>query len=143
MARRRRDGSHITSGGPLHRPLEALIRSSLPTRVDRPLRLVAPSVVQSELMDFEDDRLWSPHERVPHGLRGPSLIERSPQGGIAPSDVPAAVAWSHRHFPKFASPRAVIVCARRSIRKEVMFATGQGGRKHRRGRRGRNSDVRC
>lgn len=48
--------------------------------------------------------------------------------------------WSVRHV----FPRDAVVCVRRKIRKEVIFATGKAGRGgQRRPRRNENSDVVC
>lgn len=49
------------------------------------------------------------------------------------------------HGLRFINPRRVLICVRRAVRKEVMFAVGQGGKRGKRKspRRSAYSDVRC
>lgn len=115
----------------------AIIRSP-----DRPIARLA-------LAPREDRRHWSPSRfpiaaraflqhasnfkaaRVGRAARGKALTEKAKM-----SLVPAAV--------RFDDPRFVYVCERRKRRREVIFATGKGGKRgQRRPWRNEFSEIRC
>lgn len=86
----------------------------------------------SNLMPVEDRRRWTPDRTRPlkriDGSFGVGLEARRP--------------WS---LYGFRAPFRVVLCVRRKIRRQVMFAVGGAGsgRKMRRPRRNRFSKVRC
>lgn len=62
-------------------------------------------------------------------------------------EVPIAIKFvPNRNLKKplaIVAPKSAILCARRKVRKEVLFAIGKQGRGNRRGRFNENSKVRC
>lgn len=94
-----------------------------------------------------DRRRWSPDRLRPAMTRfGPARFAvRSPSVRSTFYGKPYLrpvfnVSWESRTF---ADPIRVYICARRKIRRAVMFALGRGGGGKRKGRRNFYSDVRC
>lgn len=88
---------------------------------------------------YEDRRRFEPLTVA----RRPSAVVES----AARVDVAHSTKMRRTLTPRlgFVDPRRVFVCMRRSIRREVLFASGAGGRPGRKKqyRRGPYSDVRC
>lgn len=115
-------GSHITANRPPNRLLPRL-------RFPVPLNII------------EDNRT----PRFPlTRLRAHKLITSL---SITPRRVsrPTHQSWtSPLKTPSLKLPREAVICLRRSIRKEVLFATGKGGSKHKRKyRRTEHSKIIC
>ena len=106
----------------------ANLRLSLPSR-----SLSRPSL---SMMEIEDRRQFHPSGRQ----RGAALFNVSHHNLQATPS-------RRRLIPKsvsFVTPDRVLLCVRRKIRKEVMFAKGgAGSKKMRRPKRNHYSDVRC
>lgn len=103
-----------------------------------------------ELLD--DLRTWHPDTiREPLTILGePSIIEwdaptpsrRRSSGLPAPIHQP----WQrvgNNPVGRFTAPDTVSVCVRRKTRREVLFASGRGGRNKRKRHYNQNSKVRC
>lgn len=100
---------------------------------------VRPLVRSRWLSDIEDRRQWSPID-TPRTLNG-MQFRRLRQPGYTMDGMPSAIARIG-----FADPHRVVLCVRRKRRREIIFALGVGGRKGRRTRKPRRnkwSEVRC
>lgn len=82
---------------------------------------------------LRDARRIPPSRRIPTTFSGtPAKLKPSYAKGLYPSS-----------SLRIATPERSFTCARRKIRKEVIFASGHGGRKNRPPHYSRQSDVRC
>lgn len=92
-----------------------------------------------------DRRFYSPTLSVapPAALspRAVRLVERVP--ARSPSPRPRSATALLRAPVAFAVPKAVAICVRRHVRREVLMARGVGGSRVRRPRRNPWSDVSC
>lgn len=89
----------------------------------------------SALADISDSRRWKP-PRV-RSLVPPRTV-RGRVAKIKPRFLPS------RLTAVFSLPRDAIICARRKIRKQVLFAKGKGGANHkRRHKYTKDSQFRC
>lgn len=105
--------------------------------------LFTPPVVRSSPMEIEDHREYRPLERskfltVPRILRSAS-IARTSSTRVAKFTQLDLRGGQQR----FAVPKQTMVCVRRTIRRQVLFAKGRGGGGHKRPRRNQWSNVRC
>lgn len=95
------------------------------------------AAVRSTLSEVEDGRTFSPDPdqrlRRISGSRPVRLASAPPSrvGGLLDT------------YPVVRSPEHAIVCVRRKIRRGVILAKGKGGGGHRKGRKGRNSNIWC
>lgn len=105
----------------------------------------APTVWPSGLLQaIEDRRLYHPEGpwAQPKGLfRTASEVVGTP--ARSPRSVGGQRSGLSPDYFKFRSPKAVVKCVRRKQRREVLFATGKGGRGWRKKRRDQWSDVHC
>lgn len=95
----------------------------------------------SLLSAIEDRRLYHPVSPAPaktFTTKAAADVLGSPvrKGPLARSTLSA-------DFFKFRQPKAVAICVRRKQRREVLFASGKGGKGWRRKRRNAWSDVHC
>lgn len=117
------------------RTFEPVSRSlHVPDQLDRVLEYLDNPVVRSKLREFEDHRTYRPIDEVdqPRSSRSVAKVKMV-DGRFGLQQV-------------FTSPRAVLVCVRRKIRKEIMHAlgrTGRGGVGNRTPRFNARSKVRC
>lgn len=83
---------------------------------------------------LEDRRLYKPDR----GLAPPAALNRNASRIVAPK-------YSPPFAVRFADPRLVSICAKRKIRREVLFALGKGGKRGRLNKPRRNfwSRVSC
>lgn len=87
------------------------------------------------LQQIEDRRTYHPE-----GLQRPARAFKKAQHKlVAPktrsSKVPQGV--------QFYTPGTILICVRRAVRREVLFAKNKGGGRHKRPRRNHYSDVQC
>lgn len=107
---RRRDSQrdYIAIAKPL--PKRGLLRDSI--------------ILSTPLLTFQDNRSWSPNRYpIPMTVRArPAVIQ--------------AKANFKKYLPSvtFSAPKDAVVCVRRKIRKEVLFAKGSAGSSRRRNR---------
>lgn len=95
-----------------------------------------PHEVRSRLSDVEDLRTFSPAgdaQTVTVGGR-PTRLTTSP-GYHHSFSPPVQIGYEH--------PRVVATCVRRHQRREVLFASGKGGGKHKKPRFNSRSTTRC
>lgn len=116
-----------------------------------PVSMATPLAIPSgHLLDIEDGRLWHPdadHGALTIGGRfAHVVVHKRPVIGRANT------IWSGRGLPvgvqvpvgiQFESPLKVVTCVRRKVRRQIMFATGRGGKFHRKPRRSWRSDIKC
>lgn len=110
---------------------------------------ISPSAIRSyPLIEVEDRREWHPDPVAP--LRSPRRWRHRltlPQVVISPArparfGVSATKTYSPT-LPAFHAPKTLALCVRRKQRREVIFAKGKGGGKHRRPRRNKWSNYSC
>jgi len=146
LARRRtrtfseRDTSRITSGLPDDLFLDVIRPTPLPQLPINTFR--DPVAVLSEI---EDRRTWHPDTILSAPFRSlrRSRVSLSPRSISPRSRSFRSAGMSSRPIFSFAAPRYVAVCIRRKRRREVMFASGYGGRGYRRRRRSAYTSIRC
>lgn len=131
---RRRDIHHSIASTLPDRDLEQLVRVLPDLPINSP-------VVRSPYTEVEDYRLFTPDAvRVSKSSRRRSVrIQLAPASAGRTSGRP----FSDVQALMFRAPKFALVCVRRKQRKEVLFASGKGGKRTRRGRRSFWSDVRC
>lgn len=133
MARRSKSrakrGASVTSTRPYSRPTYPRVRLPAASgRVSRVLRIArtslpTPSPHQVLASVFSDNREWHPE-----GRERPVRATRRPAARlVVPSPLHDPAAGTKARI-MFADPARVDVCARRSIRKQVLFALGKAGR---------------
>lgn len=117
-----------------------------PNRLLSPVRILRPSALpirlaRVQLRDFDDRRRWHPEpfHRPPVAFQRPAarLVATNPPDRPK-RFVPASVG--------FKDPSRVSLCVRRRSRREVLFATGSGGRPrryHNKPRRNELSNYSC
>lgn len=115
--------SLLADSEPIVRPAPLLRPSRLEAIARRSRERTAPP-----LSDVEDRRRYTPQVRWPRKLGGETakLTLKHPRPTAGRRN-----AW----LPRFDAPRDVIICIRRKIRREVMFAlrkTGRGARSKKR-----------
>lgn len=97
-----------------------------------------PRSKSPHLNRYEDLRTWHPIRKFARPLK------RRDGGhlrlGVKLSRSPLHVTW---HGVRAEGPLGVVICAKRKIRREVIFATGANGRVFRRPRRNLFSGVKC
>lgn len=135
MARKRR---HRQS----ERDAYDVARQSLHHVVSRPIRALA---VTTPLRSLEDRRTWYPEPAI-----RPALTFRGARHSLEAAPVSPRQSRRSRlyvpHQVMFAQSAQVVVCAKRKVRRETLFATGKikrgAGRKHR-PHRNSLSHIRC
>lgn len=116
------------------RDVATVANSSFPDQFEL---LTDPQLSRSgRLMAIEDRRVYSPG-RVPKALTSRQLAR------ITIGFPRKSIHSSSDQVVRFKLPRQVAVCARRSIRKQVIHAKGIAGRKVRKPRRNAFSNVSC
>lgn len=134
MARRKRTTQTIsrqTRRGPsaTSRPRSAgSVRSSY-LRAPRPFAVTSiPSYRRFDLSSVEDNRLWSPYRPIA------SRVSRVFSGAPARISASQRPSGPFAHQPLYSSPRITfefpsrtIVCIRRQVRRECLFARGRLG----------------
>lgn len=88
----------------------------------RPLRGLIPRSQNDSLTAYEDRRTWHPARkavRVPRSFRGSTRLQIGPSRHLAKYPTPVI---------QFAAPHRVLVCVRRHIRREVLYAFNKAGR---------------
>lgn len=135
MSRRRRRGEDGTFDI-ANDPLQPLLTPTSP-----PVRVVDPFEGLNLLLEVQDNRLFHPEaaDRPPLDFSGG--LARVVANDVAPRS--SANRTARPDASAFANPQSALVCARRAIRKQVLFAKGFRKRVSRRRRRGPNSDIRC
>lgn len=97
------------------------------------------AAVRSTLTEVEDGRMFSPAPllEVPRttGTRRARVVVPSATGPKARRASLSALS--------FDVPQSVILCVRRKARRQVLFAKGKGGGRHKRPRRNPNSKIWC
>ena len=111
---------------------------SIPTANPRlfSIRHVVP-VRTLPLSSLQDNRLrsWSNYQIPPTHVSVRSARPLKPRRIISPT---------HNLFSFERLPKHAVVCVRRKIRREVLFASGHGGGRHKRKyNRSQNSKIRC
>lgn len=106
------------------------------------VRRQAANAYRDVIRSLEDRRLWTPDPYLP---AAPASWTRAARRQVI-AESPAANLSSGLYTPSaavgFAEPKKVSICVRRHVRREVLLATGKGGR-NRRGKRNWWSDVQC
>lgn len=125
-----------------HHSLSPQRRVRLPAAspiVDRILRSSRPTPHQVLASVLSDNREWHPE-----GRDRPVRATRRPAGRlVVPSPLHDPAAGTKARV-MFADPSRVDVCARRNIRKQVLFALGKAGRNGQKTRRMRpDSSISC
>jgi len=115
-----------------------------------PSRRWNPSAIRSPLTEVEDRRTFHPlfDQRPVRSLRKWSvrMAPKAPRGQKAVKLPSGRLFDARREVFGFDAPEHVMVCVRRSRRKEVLHAlkkTGKGGGRRRPPKRNAYSDVRC
>ncbi|UDN67815.1 hypothetical protein [robinz microvirus RP_133] len=113
---------------------------------DRPrlrgdLELARPVRLLDILSDIEDRRSWHPDD-IPT-YRPAIRISGAPARLESRSDPARYLRATVPHAIGFQIPHKVLVCAKRKVRRRVIFASGRGGSRVRKPKRNVYSDVRC
>ncbi len=113
-------------------PQREALRFTTRRRVLRPVKLFA-----APLRLYEDRRVFHPRGRQRAAFSEPRLAARVVVSPVRSRRLPAALS--------FTDPRRVVVCVRRRIRRQVLFANGTGGARGRKRQPRRNefSSIRC
>lgn len=121
------------------------VNITIPRMLPRPIYV--PPV--NRLVVAEDRRTWSPgstYRWAKTVIGTPARIRAKVRGRVSQLMTPNYMQQVARHI-EFVSPRRVVVCVRRKIRKEVMHALGFAGRRGRGGagprRYTEHSNIHC
>lgn len=109
-------------------------KSKIRTRVFKPntTRSVRSGISKTNLRVYEDRRLWHP-ERLPdaksfsqtrHRLRMPRVSNKV----FSPTLTPKLITFPTSRIA-FSSPRRILICVRRGIRKQVLHALKKTGKR--------------
>lgn len=132
---RRRSRSRVSSASrawATSRPLAFMDAAPAALRVRRSSRLPVSFAVFEREMDVLPSNTSRFGKARTYSVAAKRLV--SPRGLYAPT----------MHDVAFARPHVVLECARRKERREVIFASGRGGRQNHRGyRRTVNSEIKC
>lgn len=97
------------------------------------------AAVRSMLPQIEDRRTYDPSVEAPvRSLRRSTVRSIVPKANVAGRQ--ASYAYGSIQFQ---APAKVAICVRRKARRQVMFAKGKAGGRHRKPRRGPHSYIWC
>lgn len=117
-----------------------------------PLRDNAPPVRSLPQLEVEDRRLWNPIPLAVRALKSPRRWRhrlvvasvRRPTRSVGRRLAASGVVVPHA--VRFSNPRHLMLCVRRRVRREIIFALrlrGRGAGRRRKPRRNQYSDIRC
>lgn len=131
MARRHKDSNSTRrSDDTIDISSETLLRQiQKPVKPATQLHLNPPKF---QLHQIQDDRSWHPKPQI----KPAGALKRSATRLVVPKPTKASPRSALPHQVAFSAPKHVLVCIRRRMRKQVLFAKrlnrkGSGSRKHR------------